>query len=322
MKTIEFHAMGSKIFIAMDTDDLQVMDEALNARDWFEEWEEVLSRFRLTSELSQINRNPGQPIKVSETLFEVASLAQMVETRTHGLISPAILSALVSAGYTENFEDLLTQTEQALRQPSMVLPNMSHDYDLDKLHRRLTIGFGTQLDFGGFAKGWAAHQTMLRLQQFAPVLVDAGGDIAMSGPLNDGVPWLIGVADPFNLDTNLDLLLVPRGGVATSGKDYRRWFTNHTWQHHLIDTRTNRPAETDVLTATVIAPNVMEAELNAKMGLILGSEAGTEWLNSQVDLEYILVLDSGIVLQSAGYHSYQWSPQWNQLEPDLPLSMK
>lgn len=311
--------MGSKIFIAMDTNEFQIMDEAFKARAWFEEWEEALSRFRLNSELSQVNRRPGVALKISDTLFEVTSLAQSAEARTGGLVTPTILSALQTAGYTESFEDIIPHTDLFLRQPAAVFQDPSQTYELDRVNRRLTLGYGTQLDFGGFAKGWAAHQTMLRLKQFAPVLVDAGGDIALSGPPNDGSYWSIGVANPLNHEANLHLLQVPQGGVATSGKDYRRWFANHTWQHHLIDTRTNRPAETDVLTATVIATNVMEAELNAKMGLILGSEAGADWLKSQGNIEYLLVLDSGTILQSAGYHQYQWSPQWNLLEHKLPL---
>ena len=40
---------------------------------------------------------------------------------------------------------------------------------------------GLRLDFGGIAKGWAAHQTMLRLAEFGPVFVNAGGDISISG---------------------------------------------------------------------------------------------------------------------------------------------
>ena len=44
---------------------------------------------------------------------------------------------------------------------------------------------------------------------------------------------------------------------------------------HIIDPRTNAPVESDVLSATVIAPNLMEAEMVSKTCLILGSEQGT-----------------------------------------------
>lgn len=313
MKTINFHAMGSKILIAMDTDDILVMDEVLRARDWFEQWEESFSRFRLTSELSQLNRLPGIPMKVSEDFFDVAMLALNMESRTNGQITPTILNALETAGYTESFEKLTEQTWAVLNQPYLVENTGGREIQLNESSRTITLGYGTKIDFGGFAKGWAAHQTMLRLKKYAPVLVDAGGDISISEPLTDGTPWPIGVADPVNKEVDLDLLMIEKGGIATSGRDYRRWKMNNLQQHHLIDTRSNKPAQTDVMASTVIAENVMEAEMQAKMGMILGSEDGSTWLNSQPGIDYLLVLENGLFIKSAGYSERQWNFQWNQL---------
>lgn len=311
--------MGSKILIAMDTEELHLMDEALKARDWFEEWEESFSRFRLTSELSQFNRHSGITQKVSAPFFEVASLALKMSHETNGLINPLILNALQSAGYTEDFETLVNQTKSVLSQPITSTMEGNQEFTLDPDEKTITIPYGTQMDFGGFAKGWAAHQTMLRLQSFAPVLVDSGGDIAISAPLVDGSAWPIGVADPTNKENNLELLMIPDGGVATSGRDYRKWFTNNRWQHHLIDTRTNQPAETDVLTATVIADDLMIAEMNAKMGVILGSEEGVSWLKEQSGVDYLLVLENGVNIKSPGFIEKQWNLQWNQITHNLSI---
>jgi FAD:protein FMN transferase len=319
MKTITFQAMGSKILIAMDTEELHLMDEALKARDWFEEWEESFSRFRLTSELSQFNRHSGVPQKVSERFFEIAALALKVSRETNGLINPLILNALQSAGYTEDFETLVNLTDRALSQPISSVANGNQEFTLDPEEHTITIPYGTQLDFGGFAKGWAAHQTMLRLQSFAPVLVDAGGDIAVSAPLSDGSAWPIGVANPTDKENTLELLMISKGGVATSGRDYRKWFANNRWQHHLIDTRTNQPAETDVYTATVVADDLMLAEMNAKMGVILGSEEGTAWLNAQPNVDYLLVLESGEQIKNAGFIERQWTEKWNQITHNLSI---
>lgn len=311
--------MGSKILIAMDTEELRLMDEALKAREWFEEWEESLSRFRLTSELSQFNRHAGIPQKVSGPFFEVASMSLKVSRETNGLINPLILNALQAAGYTEDFESLVNHTDRDLSQPITTFSNGSQEFTLDAEEQTITIPLGTQLDFGGFAKGWAAHQTMLRLQSFAPVLVDAGGDISISAPLADGTAWPIGVADPTNKENNLELLMIPKGGVATSGRDYRKWFSNNRWQHHLIDTRTNQPAETDVLTTTVIAEDLMTAEMNAKMGVILGSEEGVSWLREQPGVDFLLVLEKGVIIKSPEFIEKQWNLRWNQITHNLSI---
>jgi thiamine biosynthesis lipoprotein len=154
------------------------------------------------------------------------------------------------------------------------------------------------LDFGGIAKGWAAHQAMERLRRAGPALINAGGDIAISGPCLDGSLWPIGVADPFHPGEELETLFLHACGVATSGKDRRRWIRNGVLQHHIIDPATNQPAETDLLAVTVIAPDVMQAETAAKASFILGSHAGLEWIETHRKLAALLILDDGQVLYS------------------------
>lgn len=72
------------------------------------------------------------------------------------------------------------------------------------------------------------------------------------------------------------------------------------WQrrHHIIDPRTNLPAETGVLTSTVTAPTSIQAEWAAKTSLPLGSEGGLEWLNVNPELAGMLVLEDGQCLYS------------------------
>jgi thiamine biosynthesis lipoprotein len=160
------------------------------------------------------------------------------------------------------------------------------------------------LDFGGIAKGWAAHQTMERLQAEGPALVNAGGDIAISGPRADGSPWPIGITDPFHPGEEIEVLLLNRGGVATSGKDRRRWIRNGVLQHHIINPATNQPADTDLLTVTVVAPDVTKAEAMVKAAFILGSVTGLEWIETQPGLAALFILDNGQVLYSEKMDEY------------------
>lgn len=306
MITITFQAMGSKIFIAADADDPSVISEIEKAKGWFEEWEQSLSRFRLNSELSVLNRHPGVAIKLSDTLFKVLTIALEAETRSDGLVTPTILPELLASGYSMDFDELTSQDGWPLGQYS-VGPISPDPINLDRRARTVTLPFGTQLDFGGIAKGWAAHQTMTRLSKFAPVLVDAGGDIAISGPRLDGSAWPIGVANPFDTGNILELLMVSNGGLATSGRDYRRWKFNNMWQHHIIDPRTRHPADTDILTATILADDVMLAETYAKTALILGSVEGSQWLDQHRDIQYLLMLENGIVVKNPGFIQKQWN---------------
>ena len=117
--------------------------------------------------------------------------------------------------------------------------------------------------------------------------------------------WPIEVAHPRG-DSSPEILCVPSGGVATSGRDYRRWRTTNAWQHHLIDVSTGQPAQTDVLSATVIAPDVMMAEAAAKTVLILGTGAGMDWLEAHDTLAGLLIREDGRVLHSSRLGDYLW----------------
>jgi thiamine biosynthesis lipoprotein len=305
MKSIEFHAMGSRIQTLLDdtSDEAQEMLNGLPS--WFEEWEQVLSRFRSGSELDRLNHSDGRPVAVSQTLWEVLQAARSAEQFTGGLVSPTVLDALVWAGYDHSFESM-----QAVR--------MGYSYEMpviadatgvivwDAPTRSLVRPASVHLDLGGIAKGWAADQAVQRLSCIGPALVNAGGDIAISGPQNDGQAWPVGVEDPFNNATHFETLKLVRCGVATSGKDYHRWLKDGLWSHHIIDPRTGLPAYTDILTVTVVAPTVLEAEAAAKAVLILGSQAGLEWLEADDGLAGLLVLEDGNRIYSRNMEKYLW----------------
>ena len=58
------------------------------------------------------------------------------------------------------------------------------------------------------------------------------------------------------------MLVLDGGGVATSGRDVRRFGPGGSL-HHLIDPQTGAPAEAGPLTVTVVAPDAAEAEAHA-----------------------------------------------------------
>jgi len=145
-----------------------------------------------------------------------------------------------------------------------------------------------------------------KLEIYGSALVDAGGDIAISGLQANGQPWPVGIADPFQEGGQVDLLKAGRCGIATSGTDFRRWKQGKIWQHHIIDPRTGNPAKTDVLSATLVATDVIEAEMAAKMVVILGSRDGLSWLEDQPGIEGLLILENGNKLNSRKFSNYLW----------------
>ena len=305
MKQIEFHAMGSRMLALLDSTSAEAEEALGRVPTWFEEWEQALSRFRPGNELDRLNHSNGLPLSVSETLWDVFQAACSAEQFTGGLVTPTVLDALVGLGYDCSFESIPSmQTGHSYASP--VSPSPSGVIVWDIPTRSLILYDSVHLDLGGIAKGWAADQVVRRLSCYGSALMNAGGDIAISGSLNDGQAWPIGIEDPFKTDTHFETLKLTRSGVATSGKDFHRWLKNGIWQHHIIDPRTGLPAATDVMTATVIAPTVMEAEAAAKAVLILGSQAGLEWLEADSGLAGVLVLEDGHSIYSQNMDKYLW----------------
>lgn len=311
MQHREFRAMGSQIVVLLDVEAAPEAAVLLGAvPGWFAEWEQCLSRFRPDSELAHLNRKAGQWVPVSPVLWDVLQHALAAARASAGLVTPALLDALETAGYDRSFEYLLPAGASA-PQPATIgsWHNPDDDWqaiELDPRTHSIRVPADVHLDLGGIAKGWAAQQALQRLAVHGPVLVNVGGDIAVSGPRRDGTRWPIGVMDPLAPARHLDVLMLAGGGLATSGRDYRRWQLNGAGRHHILDPRTRQPAATDVLSATIIAPSACEAEMAAKVTLILGSGAGLDWLEERPALAGLLVLEDGTVVASHRLPDYRW----------------
>ena len=304
MQRIEFRAMACHMLAVLESESRQATQAIGEVPAWFEMWEQALSRFRSDSELSHLNRHNGQWVEVGPVLWEVFQLGMTAAQDSAGLVIPTALAALEAAGYDRSFE--LVQTSFAAISVARSTSSDWRDIETDPARHAIHLPSGVRLDLGGVAKGWAADEAARRLSVYGAALVDAGGDIAVAMGEYGGDAFPVGVASPTQPDGNIDLLMLKTGGVATSGRDYRRWQRNGIEQHHIIDPRTSLPAMTNVLSATAVAPSAREAEVAAKVALILGSAAGLAWIESQPSSAALLAMDDGAVLRSSRFSQYAW----------------
>jgi thiamine biosynthesis lipoprotein len=299
MLTIDFKTMGCATRVVLDAYGPAARAALDQVPAWFLRRERALSRFDPESALSRLNA-AGVATHVDEVLWEGVQVALRAAASTSGLVTPSVLSALEAAGYDRSF-DVLPRDQAAAPLP----PRPSADWRAvrcDPRTRTIRLPAGLRLDLGGTAKGWSADAAVALLAPVGPALVDVGGDIALS-PAR-GAPWPIAVGSPRVDDAALDLVLLDGGGVATSGRDFRRWCRAGRAQHHLIDPRTGAPSSSDVVAATVIAPSALDAEISAKRALLLGHRAGLLWLDGQPELAALLVLADGSVVRSARFARY------------------
>jgi thiamine biosynthesis lipoprotein len=308
MKSVEFRAMGCGMSARIEGEHGALLDRVPH---WFRAWERRLGRFSPRSELSRLNASLEERVTVSPALADAIHAALSASQWTHGAVTPTLLDALERAGYDRSFDEMtraqVTDDVAAAYDASagevgetkerMVPRALSAKVSVELASRVVTRPPGLRLDLGGTAKGRCADRAAARLGRSGPALVDAGGDVAVSGPRRDGRPWLVSVESPIDRRP-LALLEIDRGGVATSGRDRRVWTRDGRAMHHVIDPETGLPAVTDVLSATVIAESALQAETAAKMALLLGRSRGLAWLE-QEGLAGLVVDDAGHVHETA-----------------------
>jgi thiamine biosynthesis lipoprotein len=291
-----FRAMGSTITLWLDTD--EDADAAFaHGEQWFHEAEQQLSRFRIGSELSQLNRRTEQWVEVSALLYEIASRAFDLAQETGGLFDPTLLHALQQAGYDRSFEHIGEGSHP--RSIPYALIGKWSGVRLDDRRKAIWLPSRSGLDLGGIAKGYVAEQVCNLLNEFGPCLVDAGGDLVAGDAPTDLPGWPVAVAMPSASSEEQEdalTLWLTNHALATSGIDYRRWSHNGNSQHHIIDPRTGQPVQTNVLTATVLAVDASTAEAWATASLIRSVENSSFELGNH-DLAAVLMTehDAGVI---------------------------
>jgi thiamine biosynthesis lipoprotein len=261
--------MGTDIELLLQAD--RADDEVAAAEAEFHRLERLLTRFDPASELSRLNEDGV--LEAGPELLEVVELALAGRATTEGRFDPTVHDALVEAGYDRTFDELPADGPA----PQAGVP-CGGDVRIEG--SRIDLDPGVRLDLGGIGKGYAAEKAATILAESGPCLVNAGGDIATRG-----IGWTIGV------DPGLTLELTG-GGLATSGRDRRAWSRAGKELHHLIDPATGEPAACDLLRATVIAPDAIQAEIWAKALFLAGSHAAAAEADAQ-RLPCVLVTRSG-----------------------------
>jgi thiamine biosynthesis lipoprotein len=278
-----FHCMGTEVELVLRADTgAEVLPRAEGE---FHRLDALLSRFRADSELSRLNRLGS--CRVGPELIEILHAALEARERTGGRFDPTVHDALVGAGYDRTFE--LVSAGVVAHSPMPA--SCGGEVFVDEGESVVEVEPGYRLDLGGIAKGYAADRVLALLAPAGPALVDAGGDIAVTGG-----SWTIGVE---TRDGSV-VLELDEGSVATSGRDRRRWFAGGEDAHHLIDPATGKPAEGDLLRVTAVAATGIEAEVLATALFLAGDVDDAAAEADVLGVPAILVADDGRAVLTGG----------------------
>lgn len=289
LQRTEFAAMGTRIEVLAPAGALPHATEMV--RILFAEWEQVLSRFRKESELSELNRSLGRAFAASPLLFKVLETALFYAEQTDGTFDPLMLAQIEELGYRQSFELLSTGGPIPSPAAKVVPGGAWRRVTLDRSRSSIALPAGAAVDLGGIAKGMAVDAAIGRLadEGLQRALVSAGGDLRVLG-LPPGLDqWAIAVSETDAV------IALHHGAVATSGPSRRHWRQGDEERHHLLDPGSGFPARTEISFVTVVAGSCMEADVAAKTAFIRGPEGGARYIEES-GLAGLMVMRDGTQL--------------------------
>lgn len=289
------HGLGTDIVITIN--DTKPVDDKIFIEIWslLRTFENRFSRFIPESEITKVSSAHGSPVRVSSEFITLLQRAIQLSTQTSGTYNPLLLGNLQHAGYKGSWPnvdlhnselDFSTRTEVVAAETIVVTDST------------VQIPANTALDFGGIGKGYVLDliADLLDSKHVKDYWVSLGGDIVVRGHDVTGKPWNIGIGSATDTDHVIASLQNHNGArvaVATSGITKRN---GSNW-HHLIDPTTGKPADTDVLSATVCHPLATTADVLAKCIVILGSHKTKQFADNNGALRVVSQLESGDTLQ-------------------------
>lgn len=151
---------------------------------------------------------------------------------------------------------------------------------------------GQAVDLGAIAKGYAGDEALriYRENGIKSAYVNLGGNVVVLGSKPDGSPWKIGIQDPRgSIGEYMGIATVADKAVVTSG-DYQRYFeSNGTRYHHIIDPETGYPADSGLISATVITELSIDADALSTAAFVLGPKEGMELIGAMEGVEAIFI---------------------------------
>jgi len=230
--------------------------------------EEKLSRYRKGNPIDAINRAGGSPVRVDDEIAGLLDFAERCWTLSDGRFD--ITSGVLRRVWKFDGSDRVPSGDQVER----VLENVGWE----KIHWEkpwIKLPVGMEIDLGGIGKEYAVDRALQLASGVAgaPVVVNFGGDLAVSGPRRDDAAWDVGVENPAAEADAVTAIALREGALATSG-DARRFLEKDGVRYsHILDPTTGWPVANAPRSVTVHAGTCTEAGLLATLAMLEGPGA-------------------------------------------------
>lgn len=281
-------AMGTIVTITVDSTSPKKASDAVNhAFETIQHIEEKMSPYIPTSDVAHINNR--LKTTVSNDTFTVIEQSLELSHKTNGLfdITFAACGKLWKLHSPSFNPPSPLEIKQQLACVNYTLLHLNpQTLEVMKEKPCVTIGLG------GIAKGYAIAQAAATLKQYGiqQGIVEAGGDLEVLGD-NYGYGYTIGIKHPRQEGIIGTVVLRDGQSIATSG-DYERYaMYKGKRYHHILNPKTGYPAQSDIISVSVIATNATICDGYATALFIMGSEQAIAFCkkNATLNLQCIII---------------------------------
>jgi thiamine biosynthesis lipoprotein len=263
-----FKAMASPCEVIMETED---KDEAAAILETVanEAWriEHKFSRYRDDNIISRINSASGETVEVDEETARLLDFSDQLYQMSDGMFD--ITSGILRRAWLFDQSDNIPDQQQI----DNLLPTIGWE-KVSWTPPRIQLLPGMEIDLGGIGKEYAVDRCaqLVRDMSDISVLVNFGGDLAITRPRNDKQAWTIGrlSSDP---DAPVGVIQLQQGALATSGDQHRYLEKDGVRYCHVLNPKTGWPVEDPPHTISVAAPTCIEAGMLSTMALLQGKQA-------------------------------------------------
>lgn len=287
MKKIEkiFTGLGTINTITLYLNDIDTIkaNNTLNTiEQYINDLDNKLSIFKDTSEISLINNN-NKYIKVSSDTFNIIKLAKEYSNKSFDITIKPLKDIWLKC-----IKDKTIPTNKEIKN---ILKLINYkDILLNNKDMSIKLRNNKQaIDLGGIAKGYIIDKikNILKDNNFNNALINLGGTVSSIGEYRN-----IGIRNPFNKNNYFATINSIDEDIVTSGLYEQYYKINNKVYHHIIDPKTGYPADTDLISVTLIGNNGSILDALATSCIVLGFNKSIK-LIKKYNINAIFVLNNG-----------------------------
>ncbi|EHR34109.1 FAD:protein FMN transferase [Helcococcus kunzii] len=302
---LNIELMGTKIHIRLlHENPTKILNEC---KDLLYKYNDVFSIYHKTSELYKLNLQASkEPFQTSTELFELIKLGKKYSLLENSTLNICIgpLVKLWNIGFDSASVPSKEKIQNTL---SLVNPK-----DLILNEKNSTVFFnknGMVIDLGAIAKGYIADKIMefIISNGVKSALVDLGGNILTHGFNfnSEDLNWRIGLQDPKSpRGTHLMLLEINDLSIVTSGVYERKLNYNGKLYHHIFDSKTGYPVDTDMQSISIISRKSVDCDIFTSVLFGKNFNEINDFISKNNEIEAIAIYNSDIIKYTKGIEKY------------------